>query len=653
MGYEAIIYGVILLGMVVLTYYTMTHQPSLKGQDMKPATLDAFAITYCEEGTVVPLVYGTVRLPGNMLWYGNLRTEANVVRGPGQPVDGYWYWLDVWQSIGIGLLEIVGMYVADKVAVMTDSYTYTPGAAPVFGITRTLTEDGRSQTITYNPGDSAYVPAGPGENAAAMNPVCHVFASQWLMPKSSTYMPTIHWVVKHRFPSWFPITGAEMANGDNPAAIIYDLLLKAGETSFNLASFQTAADYWTSKGYGINISFSQQGEAKELITQVFNYVDGLLRQQADGAWELLAFTDTDASVESIETEDFVEFVINRSAWDSVYNFFVANYTDQTADFSRRTVRLPNSALIAALGYRRTKTIDLTAFRDVTSASARMWEVGKRLSFPPITLSYKTDLRFHALYEGSVVSITNSEYGIVAADFRITARTVEEIDKNLISFEAEQCLSTLFDGSFQMGGSGGTPYTPILPAPLVYQRVFELPAAFSTYTVPSFLVLGARAGAEEGFNVYISYDGGVGYASFQFASVWSQRGVLLNDYNSAAIDPIPINLQFYREDPIFASISAGEFAVSTRFALMGDELLRFQYVNPGTGANDLILTTIERGYGGTPVQTHLQDSEIWLFNLNDSIVLQNIVASNFYLKFVPVSGSVSADIALCTAIPVST
>ena len=651
MGYEYVAIAAFLIVSAALAYYTYTMSANIKGQDMKPATIDAFAITYCEEGTVLPLIYGTVRVPGNIMWFGNLQTTVSHANGPGQPIEGYYYRLDVWQGIGIGLLELVGMYAGDKACSFTNTYDYTPGAAPAFGITRTLTEDGRSQTVTYNPGDSAFYPTEPGENACPMNPVCHVFMDSWLMAMSATYLPTIHWVVKHRFPSWFPITGAEMANGDNPAAVIYDILLKAGETNFDLASFQTAADYWTTKGYGINISFSSQVEAKELIQTVFNYVDGICRQKSDGAWELIAYTDVDEAEYDIDTEDFVEFNISRNSWDVVPNYFIANYSDQDAEFSRRTVRLPISALISMLGYRRTKTIDLTAFRDVTTASARLWELGKRLSYPPISIAFKTDLRFHALQVGTVISVTHSDYFIVGADFRITVRNIEDLDKNLISFEAEQLMSTLFDGSFQVGGNpiGVTPVAA--PDPLVYQKAFELPfiPAYGSYP-PAFLVLGARPAAEDYFQVHISYDGGIGYSLYQNATFWAQRGTLIYDYLSGATGDI--DLTFFREDPVFESVSDAAFPYTERFALVGNEIMRFQYVNPGTGDNDLILSTIIRGVFNTPVEDHTQDDEIWLFTLGDSIVLQGITAASFHLKFVPVSGSAVADISLCSAIPVT-
>ena len=651
-----LIYAAIVIAAAAATYY-FSRQVDPKSQNMKPATLDSFSVTYCEEGTVVPLIYGTCRVPGNILWYGNLRTEIDHARGPGRPIAGYWYYLDVWQNIGHGLLEIIGLYSGDKVATPTNSYTYTPGSAPGAGITRTFTtqDPKSSQTVIYNPGDSIYYPTEPGANASAMHPVCHAFMDGWTLPKNSTYLPTIHWVVKHRWQTWFPINNPTLGNGDNPAAIIYDLLVKAGETSFNLTSFQEASYVWFLKGYGLNLSFSEQLSAKELIQTVFNYVDGVLRQNAAGEWELLAYSDSDAATgNAIETDDFVEFTFARDSWDSVPNYFVANYQDASADYTRRTVRLPNSALIKMLGYRRTKTVDLTAFNSATTASARLWELTKRYSFPILRIQFKTDLRFHGVNVGDVRNITNSDYGISNADFRITSKGMEDLDKNLISFEAEQLWSTLFDGSFEVGGNPNPPDVDYSPSPLVYQSAFNLPAA-TTYGSGAFLLLAARAGTEAYFNVYISYDGGVGYSFVKSATLWSLRGVLNHDYDSSHTsqsDPTAIDLKFYREDPVFESLTSEAFPYTDRFALIGNEIMRFQTVSPGTESDDLLLTTIERGCFSTPVEDHSQDDEIWLFELGDGNVLDGISATSFHLKFVPVTGSLGADISECIAIPVS-
>lgn len=115
-----LIIAAVTIGATVATTLFAKGPRSTKGADMAPANLDAFRLTTAEEGTVIPRVFGTVRLPGNLLYYGNLSSEPEyeetTVGGKGgkkkkqKVLQGYHYRMDVWQGIGMGPLELVGVY---------------------------------------------------------------------------------------------------------------------------------------------------------------------------------------------------------------------------------------------------------------------------------------------------------------------------------------------------------------------------------------------------------------------------------------------------------------------------------------------------------------------------------------------------------------
>lgn len=651
MGTELLIFGAVMIIGAAAAYF-LTRPPSLKSDRMKPATLDSFNITYCEEGTVVPLVYGKVRRPGNFLWYGNLVTRVSHAKGPGRPVDGYHYYLDMWQGIGIGLLEIVGCYIDNKKKDFTDSYTYDPGSIGVEGVTRVI-ESGRS--ITYNPGDSGYRPDEAGDNASAMNPICHAFMKEFHLGFNVGTAPTIHFVVKRRFDHGFRVRHAELSNGSNPAAVIMDILLRAGYLDFDYDKFNAAADYWYNQGYGINMDFSELEEAKSMIQKVFNYVDGVLRKNSLGKWELIAFTDTDAAVgDPFMTEDFIEFSIVRPSWDTVYNHFIGNYTDESAEFTRRTIRVSNPAGVSIVGYRRTKTVDLTAFIDKETASKRLWEIAKRVSYPYMQMQFKTNLKWQDVNVGDVKKIYNTEYGIDGADVRIIGKSIDEINSNTFTFEAEQMLSTLFDGSFEVSG-GTQQVTPdYTPTALIHQKIFRLPAAITDFTPqPCYLALAARNnGTEISFQVWISYDGGTSYSYYDTFTVWALKGLLTADYDSSHTsidDPVGISLDAYREDPEFETLISSDFPTARRYALVNGELMRFQTVSPGSGTTDLVLTRIVRGEYDTDVKSHLSGDEIWLFELSSDNVMEGITANKFHIKLLPSFGDEVVSIEDATAI----
>ena len=78
-------------GFIVKTveYYAVSYllgrmfKKTPKGPTMQPATLDSFGISKAEEGSVVLWHLGRIRTPGNVIWYGNLKTVEHKEKAEG------------------------------------------------------------------------------------------------------------------------------------------------------------------------------------------------------------------------------------------------------------------------------------------------------------------------------------------------------------------------------------------------------------------------------------------------------------------------------------------------------------------------------------------------------------------------------------------
>ena len=161
-----LIIAAVTIGATVATALFAKGPRSMKGADMAPANLDAFRLTTAEEGTVIPRVFGTVRLPGNLLYYGNLSSEPEyeetAVGGKGgkkkkqKVLQGYHYRMDVWRGIGMGPLELVGVYQDDRL--LTEQGGAIPCAEQV-----------------WNDGTGAFYPAQAGPYASRLPGVAHVW----------------------------------------------------------------------------------------------------------------------------------------------------------------------------------------------------------------------------------------------------------------------------------------------------------------------------------------------------------------------------------------------------------------------------------------------------------------------------------------------
>ena len=87
-------------------------------QQMKAAALSDFSYNQANEGAPVPLTYGTVKIAGNIIWYGNLKTveeKQHVSGGKGggggsDVVTGYKYYIDIWIALSYGQVTIIDTY---------------------------------------------------------------------------------------------------------------------------------------------------------------------------------------------------------------------------------------------------------------------------------------------------------------------------------------------------------------------------------------------------------------------------------------------------------------------------------------------------------------------------------------------------------------
>ena len=209
-----LIIAAVTIGATVATTLFAKGPRSTKGADMAPANLDAFRLTTAEEGTVIPRVFGTVRLPGNLLYYGNLSSEPEyeetTVGGKGgkkkkqKVLQGYHYRMDVWQGIGMGPLELVGVYQDDRL----------------------LTEQGGAISCAeqvWNNGTGAFYPAQAGPYASRLPGVSHIWLRQFYLGFNVSMMPTLHYVVRfcgdiplehaHEY-VWGYATGLDMTRRD-------------------------------------------------------------------------------------------------------------------------------------------------------------------------------------------------------------------------------------------------------------------------------------------------------------------------------------------------------------------------------------------------------------------------------------------------------
>lgn len=452
--------------------------------------------------------------------------------------------------------------------------------------------------------------------------------------------PNIHYVVKRKLTT--PLTYTEETNGQNPAACIWDMLTNTfygmGEPAgrLNQTSFNAASVWYHNQGYGINFKITKAGKLQDHVNKVLNWVGGSLYKDVDGKWALQVFDPSLNSSVSLSEDDFSKFKLHRQSWYSTENEIRATWTNPEADYKEQMVPIRDPANIAIQQRTVAASVDLTCFTDKTALSKRLWEVLRYRTYPRLQIEFTISEKYSAqVYAGIIVSISHESYGLTDVKFRITKVPSIKPDSLEISYEAEQVIEAITDGSYSPvipeESSRWTPPT-VDPAALVHTKVFELPWNEGTGSSMAFLLLMARASIEDRVQIIQSFSG-ADYVSVLRSGTFAQQGTLKTTYGTTTYeidDTVGILYTPHRNDPEPDDLTRQNLFFRERFVIIDNEIMRFQYQTP-EGTTDYRLTGVVRGAFGTTIASHTAGAEIWIVEPADNVAIIS-TAAQFYLKF---------------------
>jgi hypothetical protein len=620
--------------MVGLTLISSIFTPK-PTMNMKPASFADFQVTQTNEGQPVPLTYGIVNIPGNIIFYGNLYTVEEKQKaggkggGGGDVVTGYKYYMDVWQGIAQGKVNLITMYEdSDTTKGVSSLYQkFNDGTNGVYPTTADASQ------LTY---------------ASSIPGVAHIFFKRLYCGENKTYVPTINFKIQKVLSTG--LRNENMSNGSNPAGAVYDLLVNIAGLSpndVNYDNFNQASDYYYSKGWGINYVISSSTQAKEGANKILEFVDSYLDYDSNGKIVIKIFRPDDTPVGTIQ-DDWISFSLAKPSWNTIYNQFVGNYVDNGVT---RTLILENPATQLLAGMKVRQEIDLTAFIDQATAMARLSEFMKQGSYPRMTLNLKLPIKYAMYSIGDVLTVINSDIGL-NGNFRILSISEPAIDSNEITMQLLEQTEAKMDTNFL--NVGGTQWVqPTFTAtPLTHIKIVELDY-ISGISNPALLILANKEmGYETGFAVYGSLDGS-NYELLTTCSSWATAGVLDGPYSSNTYDIDPNGLLFtpYKEFYTYASTDMTGLFTQKRVLVVDDEIMAFQNLNP-YGTADYSITGIIRGLLWTTKADHSSGAQAWINNVGDNILSVPYNVNTFYLKVAPIVMNSVLDLSQVTAVKVT-
>ncbi len=647
MGIEMAV-GMAIMAVVAIGTYFL-YKPNIQQPSVKASGLDDFNITRASEGSPYPVVFGRVKISGNILWYGNLKVKKQKSKsggkggGGGSTTTGYQYYLDCWQSLCVGPARLLGVYKENKQWIKSEiNPTWS-------GIMEGVEQGAETTSLILNKGDQVSNFTLPLEFFSPLLGVCTLNMKK-VFCGSATSFPTFHFIVEsnHTYPWTNP------NNGVNPANAIWYILTTAGVAGTNIdtTSFAAAASYWNTKGYGINIAIGNQGKVRDKIEQILTPLGGFYFEFG-GRHYLNPANPYEAAYGTIEDE-FIKFTISRRSWEDTTNDIKATFTEEAKDFTERTAVVQNSASVNLLGKVYTKTYDLTLFRTLGATQKRMAELIKSESYPYAEVEFTTNLKYADLNEGRIVNLTNTKLGLIGGSFRVVRKNYENIDSNEIIFNGVQVVESLFDDKWVDVGTGSSTWVRevVKPIPLTKTRIMELPRTYLT-DMPTILVLAARETEYENlFHLYYSSTG-EDYTLAKTFGEYSMYATLKYAYPSTTYDiddTVGITITPFKLGYDIPSLSRSGLFSENRFLVINSEIMKFQTATLN-GDGTITIIGIIRGVLNTSKGSHSANAAVWIVDDPECVFTPTSGIISGYYKIAPANLVGSIPLSSVTAITV--
>lgn len=618
-------------------------RPKQKPNNAKPSSLDDFSIPTAEEGRIIPVICGKVKIDGsNVVWYGDLEVIPITKK-----VKTGWF-SSARQTIGHKYLMGMQMFLCHaredlevheiRFGDEQPAHTRTEEAN---GVVRFNFNDenfyggpekegGISGVLRFYrgrdaQGPNAYfasqigVPVAPAYQGFAYGMLEHLYLG------TSAYIKPIGYIVSS-YPNTLGVTSNRHKIGDdaNPICFIYEIInnpvwgLNINAARFNTARWIAAANTVFDEGYGISMIVNGGSTAEDLIDEILRHIDGVIyTDPATGLLEIsLARADYDVETLPLYTPDDMVAApkFSRASWSQTKNTIKVTYVERDNNFTEAVVAQQDLANIQQReGEIATEEIQFLGFSNWTAANRACARALKTMSYPLAKVSLSLSRKAWTLRPGSVFKLSWPARGLTEVVMRVIRIDYGNLKQNRIDIEAVEDIFAISQSAYDEPPPSGW-VDPVGNAlPLVRSDLFELPFEFIGTDGIHVATLASRAsGIDEGYDIWSGLASGDANLTFKDKMYdFTPSAVTTAAYGSGtpARDPtgFPVGTVAHASE-IPSTVTEEELLAGDSIWLIrsaaGDELVAAKNFT-GTQVSDVI-----RGVYGTVPLAHPSGATVW-------------------------------------------
>ena len=597
-----------------------------------------FRVSTSAAGIAIPIVFGTQRIGGNMIWAGDFASSQQSSGGKGKGGSQNVYSISFAMGLCEGPIAGIGKVWADK-----DRYS---------SLAALLAKNG-SGTITVMVGD---YPQSPWTYLTTKHPtlalnypgIAYIGAVNYALGNYN-HIPNLNYEVQ----GFNIYPGKEDAN---PAEVITSILtdsIYGLNLSPDLLDVDDFSIWCLAQDFLLSPVFSSQQKAldsiADILAQTFStfiiHDSSVLKIMPLGDQEItgngVTWTPNLTACYDLTDDDFISdnssspIKITRSTPADAFNSVKLEWINRANDYSIAVVDYHDQSSIDQYILRQDSTKTCHAITRASVARNLVQLIGQRNLYVRNQYTFTLGIKYCLLEPMDIVTLTDEELGLDKTLVRI--QSIEEDQNYNLNITAEELIigtgrAAAYD---TISNEGYLPDGNIDPGPTNTPIIFQVPQSMASGSLPELWIAASGVSANwGGCNIWASVDN----LSYQFiGTVYkSKQGVTSSGINSGT-DPDTINTL-----GVDLTESKGELISGTQqdadlqhtLCYVDGEFISYETATLTDTYKYTIETYLRRGLNGSLIGNHATGSAFAL--MNNAIFKYAIPplyqGLNIYLKF---------------------
>jgi hypothetical protein len=628
----------------------------------KASGLSDFTIPTADASRPIPVVFGTVKIPGgNVVYYGAFGCFGFSAKGSKGEAIGYYYHLALDIALCMGPVDAVYDLRFDDRSAGFDLIAEFPldGMAQ-YAVSETRLWGGptsgggvRGQVDVYYGGPdqnaSTYMINLNGTKYSAMRGVCHAVFQN--LPEGGDgvlgreYLSSFYWgtqpyikpisFVVERCPNTLGLTGGHhrtsfdapgWGHDANPACILYEILtdttwgLGLLVSTIDVDSFRTAGYTLAGEAFGMSMILEKQSAANELIADVLRHIDGELYADPETGKLVLGLVralsaEQIAALPVFDESNLSNVEFSRSSWSETYNTVKINYFSRVDNFTARVAQWQDLSNIQKRGGElATLQVDFEGVANGVSASQIAARMLRGASSPFARLRLFANRQAWKLRPGAAIKVNWSALGITGMVCRVVRPASGELVDGAISLDVVEDTFSLAGTGFSAPGDTDWVDPSAPPEPMAIEGLMEAPYHFVDGPSRHVMCLAARSGVGIlGYEVFSDEDGGVDYIQTNTVEGMTPTGTLVGAWpiDTDSLDAVGFAVTALLDAGGLTSTTIDGLYGGVNLAMIDNEIVSWQTIS-GTGATRQIANVL-RGVLDTLPAAHADGARVWFLS----------------------------------------